>query len=292
VNASVDEILLGFLLVDSKVQGQLVNVEKIVLEAEQNLQAYSQLSTVLSDPKGIDRLIGELAESCSFYIWWNEREQFVDMQAIKPISSIDVFWSDEDNIISAIEAEERPKERVSTLSFYSNPRDFAGDMNDPNNFKTQNIIATSTNNGPDQFAELPQLREVFTRWLTTDAQVAQTGSRYVNRYSDIPKYLKFTVDAKDGGVWTGKYVRLSTDEIVDDFGARVLRRWLVIQADEPDAGHSQRVELADVTLDGRIFTITPDGQGGYTAEAFEEGLAFITDNEGLNPDGTAGATIA
>jgi len=47
----------------------------------------------------------------------------------------------------------------------------------------------------------------------------------------------------------------------------------------------------DVTLDGRLYRITENGIGTYTPELFALANAFITDANGLNSDGTTGATI-
>jgi len=290
-NASVSDILLDFLLVDAQVQGQLVDVSKILTEDLENLTAYS-LSTVISEPTGVDVLIGELSESCAFYIWWNERAQKVDMQAIKPLSSVESAFSDEANVVGdSLTIEERPKERVSTLSLYYHPRDFAGDLRAPSNYRHQTIVASSNNNDVDQYAKLPQIREVFSRWIITNAQSQQTAQRYVNRYVDIPIYASHLIDAKDGALWVGDFVTLSTDQILNAQGERSVRRFVIIEAEEPEPSHLQRVVLADVTLDGRVYVITENGVGTYTSALFESGLAFITDNDGLNPDGSTGATI-
>ena len=288
---SVSDVLTEFLVTDAAIPAQLVNVDKIITEDAQSLSAYS-LTTVISTPTGVDRLIGELAESCTFYIWWDERDQMVDMQAIKPLSGVDASFSDEANIVGdSLTIEERPKERISTLVLSYNPRDFAGDLDNPSNFKVQDIFASSENNDVDQYAKLPQTREVFSRWLTTNAQVAQTGARYINRYIDVPIYVAHKIDAKDGALWLGDFVTLSTEDIVTAAGERDVRRFVVIEAEEPEAGHNQKIVLADVTLDGQIYVITENGIGTYTAALFGAGNAFITDNSGLNPDGTVGATI-
>lgn len=289
--ATIDEVVSEFLVTDARIPAQLINLAKIATQSSSNLGAYT-VSTVIREPTGVDQLLGELAESCAFYIWWNERDQVVDMQAIQPLSGVDAEFSDEENVVmGSISIEERPKERISTLNLYYNPRNFADDLDKPFNYKNQIIVATSANNDVDQYADLPQIREVFSRWLVSNAQANQTGSRYVTRYQDIPIYVTHDLDAKDRAIWTGKFVSLSTDEILTETGERDVRRFLVVYAEETKPGHQQRVILADITLDGRIFTVTTDLVTTYTAELFAAGNAFITDNEGLNPDGTRGATI-
>jgi len=291
-NARIDTVLEDLIVNDAAVPAQIVDLAKFTSERDEYLDAY-ELTTLISEPTGVDQLIGEIAEQCSFYIWWNERRQIVDMQAIRPLDGVDAAFTQERDIISdTFEIVERPKERLTTISFYYNPRDLAGDLSKPVNYKNQLVVSNSTVQAIDRYGRLPQTREVFSRWLTTEAQVNQTASRYSLRYADVPFYVSFMVDAKDRQIWVGDFVSISHDFIVDARGNRALRRWLVVEAEEIEPGHAQRLVCVDVTLDGQIYRITENGIGSYTAALFAEGNAFITDNNGLNPDGTTGATIA
>jgi hypothetical protein len=285
-------LLEELLIDDARVPAQLVDLAKIQSVDDGNLSAYT-LTTIISEPTGVDRLIGEIAEQCSFYVWWNERRQVVDMQAIAPLTGVDFSFTQEKNIVDgSFSVEERPKERVTTVSLYYNPRDFAGDLEKPVNYRNQLVVSNSVATGEDLYGKLPQTRNVFSRWLQTEAQANQTGSRFSTRYQDIPVYVTFVIDAKDRACWAGDFISILHDYLIDARGNRLGgRRWLVIEAEEIEAGHSQRITAVDITLDGLIFSITENGIGTYTAELFGEGNAFITDNFGLNPDGTPGATI-
>jgi hypothetical protein len=290
--ARIDDVLQEFLVSDAKIPAQVIDLARLTSEYDESLDAYT-LTTLLSEPTGVDQLIGEIAEQCSFYVWWDEREQIVQFQAIKPLSSVSkTFLQGADIIGDSFQLVERPKERITTISLYYNPRDFAGDLDKPTNFKNQLVVSNSTASGPDQYGNLPQTREIFSRWLTTEAQMNQTGSRYSLRYAEVPAYVKFLADAKDRATWVGDFISISHDLLVNARGDReATRRWLVIEAEEVEPGHSQMLHAVDVTLDGLIFTITENGIGVYSEELFAAGNAFITDNAGLNPDGSTGATI-
>lgn len=290
--ARIKEVLENLLVDDAAIPAQLVDLDKIISEDDEFLDAYS-LTTLISEPTGVDRLIGEIAEQCSFYVWWNERRQIVDMQAIKALSGVDANFTQEGNIIGdSFTFEERPKERLTTISLYYNPRNFAGELESPTNFDNQIIVSNSTVQNADRYGRLPQTRQIFSRWLTTQAQVNQTGSRYSLRYADVPFYATFNVDAKDRQFWVGDFCTISHDFIVNEFGQRdASRRWLIIEAEEVEPGHAQKLRCVDITLDGVIYLITENGIGTYTPDLFAEGNAFITNNSGLNPDGSQGATI-
>lgn len=291
-NAPIDEVLQELIVTDSKVPAQVVDLAAFLSEYAIHLSAYT-LTTVISEPTGVGQLIGEIAEQCAFYIWWDERSQKIRLQAIKPLLSVSTTLSQEDDIIGeSFSIEERPKERLTTIVISYNPRDFAGDLEKPTNFKNAVLISDSTANGPDQYGLLPQTREVFSRWLVTNAQVSQTASRLSNRYVDVPLYATVFVDARSRNLWVGDFVRLSHDGLLKSDGTRdTTRRWLIIEAEEIEAGHIQKLVMTDVTLDGLIYFITDNTVTTYTPELFEEQKGFITDNNGLNPDGTKGATI-
>lgn len=290
--ARIDDVLEELIVTDAAVPAQVVDLAGLTFMYEDALDAYT-LTTLISEPTGVDQLIGEIAEQCSFYSWWDERDQIVRFQAIQPLTGIAKTFTQEADIIGdTFQIVERPKERITTISLFYNPRNFAGDLAKPTNFKNQLLVSNSTASGPDQFGKLPQTREIFSRWLTTEAQMNQTGSRYSVRFAEVPQYARFMVDAKDRQYWVGDYVSISHDYLIDARGARdSSRRWLIIEAEEVEPGHAQLIHCVDVTLDGLIYKITENGIGTYTAELFGQGNAFITDNDGLNPDGSRGATI-
>jgi len=291
--ARIDDVLEEFLVTDAEIPAQLVDLSGFTQTYDDDLNAYT-LTTIISEPTGADQLIGEMAEDCAFYIWWDERLQQIKMQAIKPLSGVDRALTQENNIIGdTFSLAERPDERLTTVTMSYNPRDFAGDLDKPTNFKNAVLISNANASDLDQYGKLPQTRELFSRWLTTNAQITQTAARLSNRYVEVPLYAEMMIDAKDRAVWVGSFVTLSHDYLLTDTGARdASRRWVVIEAEEIEAGHTQKIVVTDITADGQIYVITENGIGDYTPELFAAGNAFITDNSGLNPDGTTGATIA
>lgn len=291
--ARIDDVLKELLVTDAEIPAQLINLARFTSVYDDDLNAYT-LTTVISEPTGADQLIGEMAEDCAFYIWWDERTQKVDMQAIKPLSGVDYALTQENNIIgNSFSLMERPDERLTTVTMSYNPRDFAGDLGKPTNFKNAVLISNANASDPDQYGKLPQTRELFSRWLTTNAQITQTAARLSNRYVEVPLYAEMLVDAKDRAIWVGSFVTISHDYLVTDLGAiDASRRWVVVEAEEVEAGHTQKITVTDITADGQIYVITENGIGDYTPALFSLGNAFITDNSGLNSDGTTGATIA
>jgi len=294
--ARVDAVLLELLVDDAQIPAQQVAVADIENETDLYLSAY-KLTTLITEPTSVSKLIGKLSEECGFYVWWDERAQKVKMQAIRAVNvdeDVSANWTYEDNIIGGtLKAEEKPKQRLNVIDFYYNPLDFTGPLDKATNFKNGIQVINGTSSLPEQYGNYVQSRTIFSQWLSTEAEANQTSSRLAVRFSDVPTYLEFMVDAKDRAIWTGDFVTISHPLIIDGDGNRdEERRWLVVEAEELDPGHLVKYRVADITLDGTIFIITEDGIGNYTAALFAAGNAFITDNDGLNSDGTEGARLA
>jgi hypothetical protein len=282
--ATVTEILTDLLIIKGGIPAQQVDLAGIASEDAEYLTAYV-----------LNALISRLSAECSFYVWWDDRTQKVKMKAARSLSVADVeaAFTDEANIIAnSMKIMEKPNQRVNFVNLFFNPRDKAGDLDKPSNYANVLQVLNSTTSQPTQYGGSLQLREIFSTFLSTNAQANQTAGRLSVRYADVPAFADFMVDAKDRATWVGDYITISHPMLVTPRGTRDVRRWIVVEAEEAVPGHVMRYMCADVTLDGSIYTITENGIGDYTAELFFEGNGFITDNSGLNSDGTDGARIS
>lgn len=290
---AIDDVLIPLFVDDARIPAQLVNVSGISDEVLEYLSAYN-LTTLITEPTGVSELVGKLSEECSFYTWWDERAQLIDMKAIRAVGAADIAarWTNEDNIIAnSLKLSDKPKQRLNVVTFYYNPLDWTKDLDKASNFKSGLKVVNGTSSLPEQYGNVLQTREIYSLWLTTEALANQTASRMSIRYADVPQFATFYVDAKDRSIWLGDVVTISHPMIVNEFGARSVRNWLIVEAEEVVPGHTVKYVAADITLDGNIYYITENTVTEYTEELFEAGNAFITDANGLNPDGTIGATI-
>lgn len=289
-NESVEQIIKRILQKSAKIEGQLIDLAGLAFEQETYLAAFESLSSLITVPVGADSLLGFLLQETSVYGWWDERAQQIRFKAIRAISASDIeaTWTHEENIIfDTLTRTTRPRQRVNEVVIYYNPKNRAGDLDDETNYSN----AFAGLSGDVGYGGAPQTRQIFARFLGSLSQANQTASRLATRYVDVPTEIEFTVDAKDRDQWTGDIVRISHPLICDPNGDRIIRRWLLIDAKEIENGDKVHYVALDVTLDGQIVVITENGIGPYTAALFAEGNAFITDNDGLNPDGTVGAKI-
>lgn len=293
LQGTVEQVFKKLVLRLARIEPQLVNLELLATEQTSYLSAYN-LDTIISEPTGIDTVLGWLIQETSVHIWWDERGQQINLKAIRAVSAVDIIkrLTYEDNIVDGnVTLEEKPRQRINILTTFYNPRNFAGDLNDPANFANANRILNGTTSDIDQYGNVVQSKVLFSRFLTVESEVAQTGSRIANRYADVPVFANVYLDAKDRDLWVAHVVELSVPNMLNALGDRDIRRYLITEAEEVAAGHLLKCELADITLDGIIYLITENGIGVYTPELFAQGNAFISNDAGLNPDGTNGARI-
>lgn len=294
LTGTVEEVITELLTVDAKIEAQLIDLSGLASEQAAYLNAYS-LDTVVSEVTGVDTVLGWVCQEAGVYIWWDERQQQIRVKAIRAVSFDDIVktFTHEGNIVAGtFRVMEKPRQRINSLTVYYNPIDFAGDLGEVANFANGLKVVNGTTSSVDQYGNVLQAKTLFSRFLNTNAEVAQTAARIANRYADVPFEARLVVDAKDRATWTGDIVYIDTPVIVNRDGLRDVRRWLIIEAEEIDPGHSVQYTVSDITLDGLIYTITENGIGTYTPELFALGNAFITDNNGLNSDGTEGARIS
>ena len=290
--ARIDDVAEEWLVDDANIQSQLIDLATFTSEYDDVLSAYT-VTTLITEPTSVSLLLGQLSQECSFYVWWDERDQIVSMQAIKPLSTVDLVLTDSNIILrDSLSISERPDERLTTVAFYYNPRNWAGDLDKASNFKNGIVVLNTTTVGLNQYGVAPQIREVYSRFLTTEAMANQTSSRLSIRYADVPQYVQFMLDAKDRDLWVGDFVRIEHRDIVKADGTKdTQRRWLIVEAEETVSGHAVRYVAADVTLDGKIYLIADNGTANYHPDTYDETLIYITDEFGLNADGTIGFTI-
>lgn len=147
------------------------------------------VSAIISEPTGVNELLGELTEQCLFYIWWNERDQEIQLKAIRPATETPTPLSDRNNILQGSTAiTEVPKERISQIWVFYGQTDPTKALDEQKNYARVRIRADLDKESADQYGE-QVIKKIFSRWLVSDGQAINLGARLLARYSDNPQYL-------------------------------------------------------------------------------------------------------
>lgn len=250
------------------------------------------LSTLITEPTPVTRLVSELQRDVGFVIWWDDRKSLIDMRAIRGVDALPDTLSAEKNIIDgSFSITEKPRERITQMWIYYGPETPTVDLKQSKNYRFAQIQADLAAENYDEYGDR-QIKTIKSRWINSTAQALSTASKTVVRYRDTPRECKMLVDVKDRQYWTGAVVKISHYLDVDSHGDRNISNWMVVSAEEVTANHTIKLTCHDVTLYGIIAVITPAAQPDYQGDGSDPyTAAFIGGADGLLSDGTPCARI-
>lgn len=261
-------------------------------EAEIWLEQF-RLTALITEPVGVNDLLGEITEQALFYIWWDERDQEIKLKALRPVFNDPVSTLDDTNNIlkGSVALRARPKERVSQVWVFFQQRNPTEKLDEEKNYRRIRIRIDGDAESDLQYGE-PRIKKIYSRWIQTDAVAIQTNAKILARFRDTPEYLSFRLDAKDRTTWSGDIIDATVDSIVDDTGATLSKRWQVISAEEIQPGEvvqykAQFFEYQQVFKFG--FWMESDAPTYANADEETRNLGcFWSDTDGLMPNGDDG----
>lgn len=248
------------------------------------------VSTIISEPTGVTKLLGELTEQCLFSIWWNERDAEIKLRAVRPVTETPTELTDEAQIIAgSAQIIREPKERKTQVWTFFLQKDLTEGLDEEKNYRRVRIRADLEREGADLYGE-SRIKKIYSRWLQTDAQVINLNSRTLARYRDTPQYMTVEVDAKDRALWTGDVVEVQHRNVVDVTGEQIRQIYQIISAEEVAAGHKVKYKLLRYEFIGNAALWAANSQADYTASTESEQQTYLywSDENGLMSTGEAG----
>ena len=283
-------VLRELLVKYGNVPYQYIDEEQIQSEASSYL-SFMRVDAVLSEPESVSDMVAEICRQFSIYMWWDERAQKIKARAIRGQDEDLDTLTYEDNIIAgSFVVTDRTKKRVSRVQFRHSRKSPIGDISDPGNMITY-IKADLASESSERFGT-PSIATINSRWISKRSTAQSTSSRIVRQYADEPRQIGFKMDAKDRQYWVGDLVKISHPNFVDAYKERDVRAWIILSARETKPGEEIEYVAEDVSSLGIVFQVQEDGAADYVGDGSDPTYgAFIGDDDGLLPDGTACATI-
>jgi hypothetical protein len=263
-SASVEETLWK-LCAAADIDYQMIDFDNWT--ANEYFNGYA-LSTILTEPAAVKRLLGEVCESAGVYLFFNEREQSIQLRGALGIDAANTTistYSDEFHIIEgSFNLKERPNEYISQYWLHYSQRDTTKQLTDKSNYRFTYVKANVDVEGPNKYGRR-SIREIYSRWIQDEAVAKSSAGRQSNLRKEVPTEVVFAMDAKDRDLWVGDVCQLDHADIVDANGMRdTTRRWLIIEAEEYMTGESVRYKAEDITPAGFLFFIQPAGAANYS----------------------------
>ena len=288
--ARLDDVVRNLCVKYSSMPFGLLDLTGSFVEETDDFLSTYKLTTVISEPTTVTKLLSELQEQCGFSLFWDERISLIKMRASRGITEDPVRLTAESNILAGtFSIADKPNRRISRVNFYYDHRNPVLPFS-PANFRAAKSNVDLPSETESQYGTA-QIRNFFSRWINTGAEALNTASKLISRYSDVPREATFEMDAKDRSVWVGDVVEIEHFLDVDVDGNNNVSRWTITSAEETTPGERVRYTAEDTTLYGVVSRIQSDSAPDYTPGA-DKFLFWIGDNDGLLSDGSPCSRIA
>ena len=289
----VEDLLVTYAGIDSSF------IDRTVWDAESALDLYD-LTTIITEPTGVNQLIGELTQQSNSNLWWDDRQQEIRLKPITTPLSTDVVkvLNDENVIENSVKVIDDRKARRSRITLYFGIRDFTKNLDETSNYLRQSIDIDTQSETDDEYG-VPSEMVIFSRWIPTDAVANDLTSRMLIRLKDTPKRINFSVDAKDSELATGDIIYFGGREIQTPTGENDIQLYIITEEKRSKVGDSSRYEAVQFNtgLSGVspvAFLIADNSQVDFlsASQSEKDTYAFISDNDGKMSDNSDGYKIA
>lgn len=248
----------------------------------------SVVSRLISQPEGVTDLLGQLCEQCTFYIWWDERAQQVKLRAVRPeTGTIPLITEDSHLLQNSVSIKTHPEYRASEVWVSYLQRNAGESITKRENYRRTNARVDSIN-----FYGERRVYEVFSPWIQSQAAVDLLTFRLLARYRHPPKFLHFSLDAKDRSLSVGDVFDIEYKGFTDSTGQTQTMRYQVISAHESPPGEAIKFEAQkfdfDVGTKYSFWMVNTAPNYSAASEAEKATGCFWTENDGRMPDGTDG----
>jgi hypothetical protein len=211
----------------------------------------------ITDPDKIEELLAEVCLQAVSNLWWDERVQKILMEPVRPQPSPTLLTDDDAIVAGSFSIEEKPEERASQTHVYYLQRTPIPSVTEKSNYSRVSVYIDVLKQV--QYGGEPQIRELFCRFISTQAIANSLAQNYLDRFSDVRKEITFDLSAKDAtNVWTGSVVQIRHYLDVDFTGAPRDGEWLITSAEVARNGLTYRFTAEDNEKGGVIWSWLTD----------------------------------
>jgi Concanavalin A-like lectin/glucanases superfamily/Phage tail fibre adhesin Gp38 len=175
-------------------------------------------SALICEPTSVATLISELIEQVGLVIWWDDVNQSVRLQALRPISATaDTF--DADNImVDSMDVTEQPDKRLTQVFVYFNQFTPKKSLDQLDNFLSSSFVRDAV--AEAEYGGEPLVKTIYSRWIGAGGgSIAdQVAEIVLARYRDPPRRISFSLlrgsvslPALGGGYQIGGWMFQDTD---------------------------------------------------------------------------------
>lgn len=256
VNQPVQNLIYDLLVNYAKIPAAYI--DKPAWDAERDANLLGVYSSVITDPVGVNTLIGELSEQGQCYVWWDDVARLIRFKALTAPPSDLPILSDEDHFLhGSISAGEATADRVSRFLIRFDRIDPTKKLDEVANFRQRLVAADLQSEGEREY-RTAKTRIINSRWFNSGSlgRVTQLGAALLSRYRDPPLTFEADIDLS-AGVKTGDLFRVSSRLFQDAAGSRKAVPMQIVESHEKTAGSILRFKAAQLVWAGEGIPVNP-----------------------------------
>jgi len=203
-----------------------------------------QFTAYITEPTKIDDLAGEVCLQAMANVWWDERVQKIILKAQRPDFAPSTLTDEGHILAGSFAIKEKPEERASQVFVYYGLRSPIASITDKGSYERAQVAIDVDKQG--QYGGEPAIRELFCRFIQTDAIAASTASTYLQRFKDVRREATMEISAPQAGTyWTGDSVNVEHFLDVKFDGSKREGNWLITSAHSSAPGSRYAYTMED-----------------------------------------------
>ncbi len=190
------------------------------------------LTTIISEPTGVQKLLKEIVEVSLLDIWYSDVDQEIKLKLQTPFTDVTEMLNDDENILAdSLRIKDDNNRRLTRVLIYYGIKNFARDLTETENYSLANFEIEADKEGVNKFND-EKIKVIFSRWMDASniVQIQLTSQRLLQRFGNMPIEISFSLDAKDVPLLeTGDVYDVETRAIVAASGLPETTRFQVIE---------------------------------------------------------------
>ena len=280
-NAEVNVIIKDILTNYASVDAAFINDAAWQTEVDTYLNGL--LDGIITKPTDVNKVFKELSEAKPLFIYWDELNQTINLEALKaPPTTANVVDMDSGIVAGSFNTKDLPKLRASTVYVTFGQIDPTKPLTELSNY-TQTVTRVDSNS-ITKFGN-NQIKNIVSRWINSGNKPAASNAAQLlgRRFSDIPREVNFSLDAKDSSLLIGQTRSINHRDILDATGAPVNTVFQITSAKEDKTFKYTGVEYTygqtvpgDEDIDTDIIEFSTDEQNVDLRARYETNIGVPT----------------
>lgn len=257
-NGNLDEILIDIIINDSGLNPALIDNFEWGVESDTFFPTI--YSALITKPTGASKLLKELGETAPHYIYYDDRVNLLKFKAVKAPVQIAKVYNEQTSILDgSLQIKDKPELRISTVIVNYGQLDPTKELDVVANYK-QGLVRFDEASVVE-YNGIQAYKVINTRWISIANNVGaiRLAEVWGRRFSEMPREVSFSLDAKDIDLWTGDTAFIKTSLFLDEITGEEINMAVQITsvAEVQDFKYSGIQHTFGAALSGDIGDLDP-----------------------------------